>query len=261
MKKNISFEVKGMHCASCETLIKEELSDVPGVTDVQVDHKTGAGSLVLETLTTSPDDVKEAISKSGYQANIAEIKKTNGLSKKNDQQVKIIDYTVAADNPIHILLDLKIQHNMLQDVKINSPQQTVKLATVAEKGAANKRAQFALYGMHCSSCAAIIERAINKVEGIKEAHVNFAAEKASVVYDEARVTSNKIVEAIQKAGYRASSVDQNDAGFEVRKRTEEIKSQFARFVISLVLSAPMLYFMLFDFFIWIPFRALLLPYI
>ena len=44
----------------------------------------------------------------------------------------------------------------------------------------NKRIQLALSGMHCTSCAHIIERGLKKVEGVKEAHVNFAAEKATV---------------------------------------------------------------------------------
>jgi Cu+-exporting ATPase len=40
-----------------------------------------------------------------------------------------------------------------------------------------------LVGMSCASCASTIEKALTAVEGISEAAVNFAAEKAKVTYD------------------------------------------------------------------------------
>lgn len=38
----IKLTVKGMHCTSCETLIKDALAELPGVKKVSVNHKTGA---------------------------------------------------------------------------------------------------------------------------------------------------------------------------------------------------------------------------
>ena len=37
MKKQIYFTVKGMHCSSCEILIKDELSGLSGVNDIKID--------------------------------------------------------------------------------------------------------------------------------------------------------------------------------------------------------------------------------
>ena len=35
-------------------------------------------------------------------------------------------------------------------------------------------------GMHCTSCAAIIERKLKKIEGVENARVNFASQKAVI---------------------------------------------------------------------------------
>ena len=48
----INFGVTGMHCKSCEMLIKDEIEGIPGVETVAVDHKTGKGyfrEITLET--------------------------------------------------------------------------------------------------------------------------------------------------------------------------------------------------------------------
>ena len=66
---------------------------------------------------------------------------------------------------------------------------------------------------------------------------------------------------MKRTGYTASVVDASDTEFETKKRKEESNNLFMKFIVSLVLSLPMLYFMLFDFFGWIPGRALMLPYV
>jgi P-type Cu+ transporter len=60
----------------------------------------------------------------------------------------------------------------------------------------------ALEGMTCASCAARIERTLNKVEGV-EATVNFATESASVSYDPALVALERLTEAVERIGYHA----------------------------------------------------------
>jgi len=116
-------------------------------------------------------------------------------------------------------------------------------------------------GMHCSSCALLIERAIKKVKGVQQANVNFAAEKALVTFDENITSVQKIIEAVSDAGYKAQEVDAKDTQFESRKRQQEISGYFHKFLGGAILSAPMLYFMLLDFFSWLPGRDTLNPYI
>lgn len=125
---------------------------------------------------------------------------------------------------------------------------------------ANKRANLSLFGMHCSSCANIIERSLKKVPGVKQANVNFAAEKASIVFDESSTNLQALVAAVSKAGYKAEEIDTKDADYETKKHAKESSSLLKKFWFSFVFSLPMLYFMMLDFFA-IPGKAAVLPYV
>ncbi len=63
--------------------------------------------------------------------------------------------------------------------------------------------QLELEGMTCAACAARIEKALNKVDGV-EASVNLATERAAVRYDDGRVALGELVTAVEGAGYGAS---------------------------------------------------------
>ena len=131
----------------------------------------------------------------------------------------------------------------------------------ATENQSSKRTKLDVSGMHCSSCAGIIERTLKKVPGVTQVNVNFAAEKASIVYDEYVVSTSDLVTAVQKAGYTATIIPEGMSTDESVKRTEEIHHMFHVFFRSLLFSMPMLYFMFFDFFPWFPGRIALLPYV
>lgn len=123
-----------------------------------------------------------------------------------------------------------------------------------------KKANLNLTGMHCSSCALVIEKTLKKTVGVKEANVNFAAEKVSVLYDDETTNIKGLEEAVKKAGYGAQLADSSDREYELRKREADRQEYFWKFSIGLVLSLPMMYFMLFDFFSWLPGAKSTLPY-
>jgi P-type Cu+ transporter len=58
-------------------------------------------------------------------------------------------------------------------------------------------------GVTCASCVRRVERALSKKEGVTEADVNFAAERASVAYDPSATSPGELVGAIREAGYGA----------------------------------------------------------
>ena len=124
----------------------------------------------------------------------------------------------------------------------------------------SKRTNLAISGMHCASCANIVERALKKVPGVKEAGVNFASEKAAVIFDQNQTDIENLIAAVKKAGYKAASINEADKEFEAKRRNEEIKELFKNFLISAALSLPMFYFMLLDFFKWLPGAVSLPPY-
>ena len=61
---------------------------------------------------------------------------------------------------------------------------------------------FPVTGMTCASCVRRIEKALSKVEGVQQASVNRATEKAHVVYDPSLASLERLTAAVEKAGYK-----------------------------------------------------------
>ncbi len=122
------------------------------------------------------------------------------------------------------------------------------------------RTSLSLYGMHCSSCAVLIERSLSKVPGVQKASVNFAAEKVSILYDESETKIQNLIDAVIGAGYKAELVDAKDTEYEKHKSEKETKAYAKKFWFSFAFSLPMLYFMMLDFFA-IPGKAAVLPFV
>jgi Cu+-exporting ATPase len=60
-----------------------------------------------------------------------------------------------------------------------------------------------LIGLRCAACAAAVERAVGKLDGVKSASANLASKKGTFVVDPAKVSVTDIVKAIRGAGYDA----------------------------------------------------------
>ena len=147
MKKNISFLVTGMHCASCEILIKDELSALTGVSDATVDFKTGKGSLILDLDKNSENDILLAIKKAGYTAVIDGASDSN-LEKDNTEVIK---KTIKPNEPFRVIFEVKVEGAENQN----------KVTEVEKKeDNLSKRVSLSLSGMHCTSCALIIEKSL-----------------------------------------------------------------------------------------------------
>ena len=58
-------------------------------------------------------------------------------------------------------------------------------------------------GMTCASCVRRVEQTLSKKEGVAEASVNFAVEKASVTYEPATTSPEELIGVIRNAGYDA----------------------------------------------------------
>ena len=100
-----AFKVEGMHCQSCEILIKEELGELPGVSEVVVDHSTGQGTLNLDESLSTQDDVIAAIKNAGYTATLAAIQ----TAKKPKAFKEIL---ITKDNPSgNIFNPIKVVHS------------------------------------------------------------------------------------------------------------------------------------------------------
>ena len=66
MSETNTYTVTGMTCAHCVTSVTEEVSEIPGVEDVQVDLASGAVA-VTSNQPVAAEAVKAAVEDAGYQ--------------------------------------------------------------------------------------------------------------------------------------------------------------------------------------------------
>ncbi len=74
------------------------------------------------------------------------------------------------------------------------------------------RVELAITGMTCASCAARIEKRLNKLDGVT-ASVNFASETASVSFDPGVVALDQLISTVEGIGYGAAlprELDEDD---------------------------------------------------
>lgn len=64
--KKINLTIKGMHCKSCEMLIKDELMEL-GVKECEIDHGSGKAAIVFDKSKIGLSSIKSAIIKQGYK--------------------------------------------------------------------------------------------------------------------------------------------------------------------------------------------------
>lgn len=70
-----------------------------------------------------------------------------------------------------------------------------------------KRVILPITGMTCANCVATVERNVKKLDGVDEAVVNLVTEKATIGFDQERLTVENIVERIEKVGYGVAEVE------------------------------------------------------
>lgn len=74
--------------------------------------------------------------------------------------------------------------------------------------------RYKVKGMHCASCAGIIESTLAKQDGVVSAEVNVGTETLKLSFDESKTTSNRVSAAIEPYGYSLvdASEDNSDHG-------------------------------------------------
>ena len=99
--------------------------------------------------------------------------------------------------------------------------------------------KFKISGMTCSACAKRIEKVVSKMDGVKEANVNFATEKLSVSYDADAINFGDIKAKVEKAGYKLIREDEQKVE-EKRKKLDEKGKLLWRLILSLIFAVPLL---------------------
>ncbi|EGQ3542834.1 copper-translocating P-type ATPase [Staphylococcus pseudintermedius] len=117
---------------------------------------------------------------------------------------------------------------------------------------------FKITGMTCAACSARIERVLQREAGIDQINVNLVMENGTVMYDPSHISIEEIYERVAKIGYEAFPMETKDET--AKRKSDELKRQKGKFIISLILALPLLYTMFghFSFLGFIPVPELLM---
>lgn len=227
--QQVRLSVPEMHCASCPKLITMGLKEQPGVIAVAASLENKQVVVSFDPFKVKVVDLIANIKESGYTA-----------IPQEDGRVNIVSNG---------------QSELPKDV--TSESLAVTVPPVVTSG--TQVALLSLSGMHCSSCAGLIESSLRKVAGVTEVNVNFASEKARIVYNPTTTKIEDLVKGVEKAGYKATLPGEKEEN-QKEKRQQEISYWLTKFVLGLVLSLPMILFMAYDFTNAIPLKTTIMPY-
>jgi Cu+-exporting ATPase len=113
--------------------------------------------------------------------------------------------------------------------------------TVADAGyqlvGNQQQATFQIEGMTCASCAQTVEKAVNKLTGVKKASVNLATEKLTVAFDKEQLTTKAIEDAVEQAGYHAVGESEEQQA----DQKNPMQKLWQRFWLSAIFTVPLFY--------------------
>jgi Cu+-exporting ATPase len=125
-----------------------------------------------------------------------------------------------------------------------------------------EKAIMAIGGMTCAACAARVEKALNKVEGVESAAINLANERATISFDPGVAKLSDLRAAVKQAGYEPLDLSRVGAVEEDRARKQrEIRAMWTKFIVSAVFTAPLFYIAMAPMVPWLrlPFPSALWP--
>src|SRR3989344_1081270 len=102
-------------------------------------------------------------------------------------------------------------------------------------------------GMHCASCAILIDKLVGKQAGVTKANTSYGAEKVTLEFDEAKIPLAQIDKLINQLGYDLIRPEEetNTLEEEEKKEVKQIREAGRRVLLSFIISAPIVvYYML-----------------
>ncbi len=110
-------------------------------------------------------------------------------------------------------------------------------------GVQEEKVELDIRGMTCAACSTRIEKGLSRMEGISQANINLVSESGTIEYTPGVVTIDDLLAKVKKLGYEAF-VKQEDNDENQSHKEKEIRNKRNKFVLSAILSFPLLLTML-----------------
>jgi len=204
----VEIYITGMRCSSCTSTVTAALKNVAGVDTVTVDLE--AGRAVINTIAD------------GVAADVEQ------LRPKLEQAVLDAGFHVG---DVSSNAATALSENV---VSIDLPSEAPETKETVKTYESEHR--LAIDGMHCASCVGSVELALKSVTGVTTAHVNLATAEATVRCDSV-VAEERLIEAVQQAGYGATIQTEAISAHSLTRNTEH---ELARWRWRLIMGAALL---------------------
>ena len=252
----LTLPVLGMTCGRCVAAVKAALEAVPGVLHANVNLVASVAEVELAQ-DVPRQLLKAAIEAAGYQvepaANPPLAHATAPKSAAARPELISIGLAIAkkttepVPEPAHVAAPVS--------VSTPPPRNLISIGVMKPGGAENAKPstpvaektsewELAVSGMHCASCVARVETALQQVPGVQEARVNLATHRAMVIVDPNQTREPALLAAVTRAGYSAERVQETDDPAEAvaRMRAErkaEISGWRWRLLLGLTFTVPL----------------------
>ncbi len=231
-------DVEGMSCSSCVQHVEKALSGVLGVREAHVDLNQKRASVVVDPDVVREEALTAAVAEAGYSARRRDPgTAANGPAAFQTPSPSLVTIGLA---PTPQPTETALWPETSPEPPAPRPGETPPASPSAP--AADEEWNLAIGGMHCASCVARVEGALASVPGVKEARVNLATERASVILDPGRVREELLAEAVAKAGYsaRRAEIDASQGAEALRReRAEQVSYWRNRLVVGIALTIPL----------------------
>lgn len=98
--------------------------------------------------------------------------------------------------------------------------------------------------MSCAACSSAVERVTKKIDGVSESNVNLTTGIMTITYEEGKVTPEKIIAKVERAGFGASVYEEKnrkEREVEEENQEQEIHKTKRHVIENLILAVPLLY--------------------
>ena len=126
------------------------------------------------------------------------------------------------------------------DAEHTTQEELIHLVKDLGYNVAVARAELPIRGMTCTNCANTIERTLKRADGILEATVNFANERAAVTYVPTVITQADMRRLVADAGYEVIVAEEGASSVDAEReaREEEIRRQQRLLLIGMLFAIP-----------------------
>ncbi|ELC8443912.1 copper-translocating P-type ATPase [Clostridium perfringens] len=236
-------KVKGMTCASCAAAIEKAVGKMDGVESSSVNYATEELKVIYDKSRVNLEQIRQKVEKLGYSVEDntkKEIFKVEGMTCAScaaaiEKGVSRLDGVESANvNFATETLNVEFDKDKVSFEDINNKVNKLGYKLKDDE----KQLTYKVEGMTCASCAAAIEKGLNRMDGVENANVNFAAETVTFNYDSDKVGTREIKAKVEKLGYKLVDPETNVNDEHENTKNTELSLMKRKLIWSAIFTIP-----------------------